>query len=73
MGSCCGPKQEKINGFDKWEIENNLDSLIKAREILKDPKRVAAIRTLAKKRKDAAAEVEAQLEHKVSKAMKEIF
>ena len=54
-------KSEKIGGFDKWDIENAFDTLTRAREILNDAKKVAAVKLYAKKRATATAEVAAQL------------
>lgn len=54
-------KDEKIGGFDKWEISSAYDTLKEAREILANEKKVAAVRIYAKKAEAAAAEVSKQL------------
>lgn len=66
-------KSDKVDGYDKWEIEGKLETLIKAREILKDKKCVAAIKKLAATKTQATAEVMAQLEKKVDGKMKELY
>lgn len=68
-------KSEKINGFEKYEIENAFDTLTRAREILKDTKKVAAIKIYAKKRVAATKEVAAQLnlEKTVGKKLSSMF
>ncbi len=66
---------EKINGFDKWEISSALETLISAREIMKDDKKVAAIQKLIGDKAAATNEVKRQLDltKKVSKKMKKVF
>ncbi len=54
-------KSDKIGGFDKWEISSAYDTLERAREILADNKKVAAIRIYDAKRVKATEEVAAQL------------
>ena len=54
-------KNEKIGGFEKYEIESAFDTLTRAREILANEKKVAAVRIYAEKAKAAAAEVSKQL------------
>lgn len=54
-------KPEMIGGFEKYEIENAFDTLTRAQEILKDEKKVAAIRLYAKKKIAATQEVAEQL------------
>lgn len=68
-------KEEQIGGFDKWQITSDYDTLTRAREILDDKKKVAAIRIYAKQAQDAAAEVAAQLkiEKTVGKKLKKVF
>lgn len=68
-------KREKIGGFDKWEIESAYDTLTRAREILNDEKKVAAIKIYAKKAQAAAVEVAAQLklEKTVGKKLNKVF
>ena len=55
-------KEEKIGGYDKWEIESCYDTLIKAKEILADEKKVAAVKIYAKEAQEAAAKVSAELD-----------
>lgn len=66
---------EKIDGYEKYEIESSLDTLISANEILKDKKKVGAVRQLMKTRSVATDEVERQLklEKKVSKRLKKVL
>ena len=67
--------EEKINGIDKWEVNSALTTLIEAREILKDEKKVAAIQQLIDDKADATNEVKRQLNltKKVSKKLKKVF
>ena len=68
-------KEEKIGGFDKWEIESAYRTLIEAKEILNDKKKVAAVKIYAVKAEEAATEVSAELalEKTVGKKLKETF
>lgn len=66
-------KEEKIAGVDKWQVESDLRTLIDARKILKDGKRVKAVRQLMKIQAKATDEVEAQLQSKTSQRMKKTF
>ena len=43
----CGTKSNKINGFDKWDIESAADTLIKA-ESIRDDKRKGFYETVSK-------------------------
>ncbi len=67
-------KEEKIGGYDRWEIRSAYDSLIEAKKILNDKKKVAAVKIYAKEAQKAAVEVAAQLklEKIVGKKLKEI-
>jgi hypothetical protein len=47
------PKTEKIGGIDKWEVENALETLLKAKEIEHNPKLMAALAPLLKKKRKA--------------------
>jgi hypothetical protein len=66
---------EKINGFEKYEVENALETLIRAREILKDKKKVAAIKKIAVDKNEAVDDVMCQLnmEDRVSDKMRGAF
>lgn len=55
-------KEKKIGGFDEWEVKSCYETLTKAREILNDKKKVAAVRIYAAKAVKAAAEVATELE-----------
>jgi len=68
-------KEEKIGGFDKWDITSAYDTLKDAREILADEKKVAAVRIYAKKAEAAAAEVSKQLslEKTVDKKLSKMY
>ena len=37
-------KQEKIGGFDKWDVNGWLDTLIRAQEILGNKKKIDAVK-----------------------------
>ena len=63
--------EKKINGFDEWEVKNDLDTLIRAKEIMKDDKKVKAIQQLMKDKNEATDEV--ALELKVSKKLKKVL
>lgn len=67
--------EEKINGFDKWEISSALSTLIDAKEIMKDAKKVKAIQQLITDKAEATDEVERELKtvKKVSKKLKKVF
>lgn len=68
-------KSEKIGEFDKWEISSAYNTLMTAREILANEKKVAAVRIYAKKAEAAAAEVSKQLslEKTVDKKLSEMY
>jgi len=68
-------KEEKIGGFERYQIESAFDTLTRAKEILKDKKKVAAIKIYAKKHAAAIAEVTAQLnmEKNTEKKLSELF
>lgn len=62
---------KKINGFDEWEIKGALDTLIQAKEIMDDPKKVKAVQQLMADKKEATDEVAREL--KVSKKLKKVL
>ena len=64
--------EEKIAGRYKYEVESDLRTLIDARKILKDGKRVTAVKQLIKIQATATDEVEAQLEAKTAQRLKKI-
>jgi len=43
---------------EKWKVEADLETLIRAAEIRKDPKRMAAVKTCAKDKKAALAAID---------------
>ena len=45
---------EKINGFDKWEVENAAKDLIRSEEIRKKPKFYAAVKKELRRQTEAA-------------------
>jgi len=51
-------KDEKIGGFEKYEVRNWLDNLILAQEILDDPKKRAAVKILMADKAKAVDKVE---------------
>lgn len=66
-------KEEKIGGFNKWEVSQWLSTLTESEELKRDKKKMAAVLLLAKKKEADTARVASQLEAKVSKKMKEVF
>jgi hypothetical protein len=44
------PKEERINGIDKWKVENDLDTCMRYHEVMSDPRRKKAVGMLAKQR-----------------------
>ena len=68
-------KEKMIGGYEEYEVKSCYDTLIRAREILDDKKKVAAVKIYAKQAQDAAAEVAAQLdlEKTVGKKMSKVF
>ena len=63
--------EKKINGFDEWEVKNDLDTLIRAKEIMDNPKKVKAIQQLIVDKKEAIDEVAREL--KVTKKLKKVL
>lgn len=62
------PKDEKkINGFDRWDVRNAMDTLAKAECIKKDTKMMEAVGVLAKERLEEMAHVIAHVDHATSK------
>jgi hypothetical protein len=52
----CEPKVEKIDGFDKWEVEDAARTLTRAFEIKKKPKLLrAALKVVGQQKKAAEA------------------
>ncbi len=51
-------KQEKVGGFDKYEVRNWLDNLISAQEVLDDPKKRAAVKIMMAEKAKAVDKVE---------------
>lgn len=43
-------ENDKINGIERFEVESAMRSMERAEEIKKDPKMLAAVKVLAKKR-----------------------
>lgn len=50
IAECSPIKEEKINGLNKWDVENACDCLMKAEAHKKDPKMMAAIKKIMKQR-----------------------
>lgn len=63
--------EKKINGFDEWEVKSDLDTLIRAKEIMKDAKKVKAVQQLMTDKNEATDEV--TLELKVAKKLKKVL
>lgn len=71
MGAPIKMASDKIDGFDKWEVESGARTLIEAQEIQKRPKFYTAVKKeLVKQAKAAQA---AALEAKVGKKLKNTF
>ncbi len=68
-------KEKMIGGYEEYEVKSCYDTLIRAREILDDTKKVVAVKIYAKKAAEAAVEVAVQLdlEKTVGKKIKEVF
>jgi len=66
-------KLETIGGIDKYKVENAYDSLIRAKEIVRDSKLLAAVKVLAKTKVAAASDVAKQLDVKVENGLKKLF
>lgn len=52
-----GPKVEKIDGIDKYEVENAADTLVRAEEIKRKPKLLAAAKKVIATRLEAMKKV----------------
>ena len=55
-------KDEKIGGFDRWEVKCDMETLQKAHQIKQDPKKMKAIGELAKEKLGELAHVVAHTE-----------
>ena len=68
-------KTEKIGGFDKYDVEDWLRAITKAADIKKEPKKLAAVNTLAATQLAAAQEKKTQvsLETKTGDRLKSAF
>ena len=69
----CEP--EKIDGYEKYEIESAADTLIRAQELQKDAKLYKLACAKLQERADAAnaAVTEANIEKKAAKNLKKVF
>ncbi len=65
-------KEEKVGGFDKYEVQRWLDNFIETQEVLADKKKVAAVRILMVKKSRAVDKVE-DLLTKTGDRLKETF
>ena len=59
-------KEKKIGGLDEWDVKNDYDTVVRAREVLGDDKKVAAVKLYAKKRLAAEKEAAAQIDLETS-------
>lgn len=50
---------KKDDGYDKWQAEDDLRTVTRAREIEKDPKRMAHVRRAAKEKLTEMKHIEA--------------
>ena len=48
-------ESDKLDGYDKWEIENNARTLIEAEQIRSDPKKCKVVEKEIQRQRDAAA------------------
>lgn len=71
MGEITKMAEEKINGFDKWEVESGARTLIEAKEIRKRPKFYKTV--LAEVGKQAKAADAVLLEAKTKSRLKQTF
>ena len=54
-------KQKKIGGFDEWDVNGWLDTLIRAQEILGNKKKIDAVKIAMTDKAEAVDKVEALL------------
>lgn len=73
LGSPEMAENEKIGGFDKYEVQRWLDELITTQEVLDDKKKVAAIKVLMAKKSKAIDKAEDLLVAKTGERLKETF
>ena len=68
-------KPEKINGFDKYDVEDCLRAVTKAAEVKKDPKKLKAVQMLAAQQLDAAQKKRqnVDMEAKTSERLKKVY
>lgn len=66
---------KKIDGFDRWELNQCLDALTKVADLKKDKKKLKAVNKLAAMQLKEAQEKanQANLETKVDKKLKEVY
>lgn len=58
---CGGPmKEEKINGFERYEVEGWLSTVTRARELKADAKKMKAVQKLAAMQVEAAKQKQEQ-------------
>ncbi len=55
-------EDEKINGFDRWDVKSSMEALARAKRIKEDKKLMEAIGILAKERLEEMAHVIAHVE-----------
>ena len=65
-------KEERVGGFDKYEVQRWLDELIATQEVLSDKKKVAAVRTLMTTKAKAVDKAE-ELLGKTNDRLKKTF
>lgn len=65
--------QEKVDGFEKYEVEGWYDTLTRAREIMGDKKKLGAVKKIVSKKRKSVEELEMELEGKVEGKLKETF
>jgi hypothetical protein len=51
MAGVTAPKVEKVGGYDKWEVENWLDTILRSYDLREDKKKMKAIKMLAVEKK----------------------
>jgi len=62
-----------VDSNKKWEVEEDVRTLIRAQEVLNDPARCKRASTEMKKQNEATDDAQALLESKVSKGLKKAF
>ena len=73
MSGCCSVNDNKINGFDKWEITNDAETLIKAEKIKNDKRKNYLSTVLTEVDKQVKAAEEALLNARTIQRLGKVF